>query len=129
MLNKIKEYLNNKFLKLHSTSSKKKCALIIPWYGPKLNGGAEKQSIKILEIIKSLGFHVDVLTTCSLSHDSDWSENYHKRGKNSHINENIIRFKVDEIDKTKLEKTNKKLLDVRSNDYQKVDSIYPEISN
>lgn len=129
MLTKIKEFLSNKLWRYPSASSKKKCAIIIPWYGPNLNGGAEKQATKILGILKTLGFHVDILTTCSLSHDADWGIDYHKSGRQSFINENIIRFKVDEIDIKKLEKTNRKLLDVECNDYAKVESIFPEISN
>jgi len=70
-------------------------AIVIPWFGPECNGGAESLAA---ELAQRLAGHanVDVLTTCSRSFLSDWSENYHEPGETIERDYRVRRFLVDQ---------------------------------
>jgi glycosyltransferase involved in cell wall biosynthesis len=70
-------------------------AIVIPWFGPECKGGAESLAA---ELAHRLSAHakVDVLTTCSRSFLSDWSENYFEPGVTVERAYSVRRFLVDQ---------------------------------
>ncbi|MEQ8190700.1 MAG: glycosyltransferase [Candidatus Eremiobacterota bacterium] len=71
-----------------------KVALIIPWFGKDLKGGAEQQAWQIAMRLSERKLDVTVLTTCSQSFSSDWSVNYYEPGEYKEKNFIIKRFPV-----------------------------------
>ena len=53
-----------------------KSAIVIPWFGRDLKGGAEQQAWQIAARLAARGHEVDVLTTCCRSHQDDWATNH-----------------------------------------------------
>ena len=51
-------------------------AIVIPWFGRDLKGGAEQQAWQIAARLSSRGHRTDVLTTCCRSHQHDWATNH-----------------------------------------------------
>lgn len=50
-------------------------AIVIPWFGRELRGGAELQAWNLATRLSARGFGVEVLTTCCASFQHDWSVN------------------------------------------------------
>jgi glycosyltransferase involved in cell wall biosynthesis len=73
-----------------------KLAIVIPWFGRDLKGGAEQQAWQIASRLAKRGHSIDVLTTCCRSHQDDWSSNHLAPG-HSEMPEGftIRRFAVD----------------------------------
>ena len=73
-----------------------KLAIVIPWFGRELKGGAEQQAWQIATRLAKRGHSIDVLTTCCRSHQDDWSSNHLPAGK-SEMPEGFVirRFAVD----------------------------------
>ncbi len=69
-------------------------ALIIPWFGKDLKGGAEQQAWQIAMRLSKRELDVTVLTTCSQGFSADWSVNYYEPGKYREENFIIRRFPV-----------------------------------
>jgi glycosyltransferase involved in cell wall biosynthesis len=55
-------------------------ALVIPWFGRALKGGAEQQAWQIAARLAARGHDVEVLTTCCRSFQEDWSTNHLPEG-------------------------------------------------
>ncbi|MFN2474945.1 MAG: hypothetical protein ABR526_01205 [Chthoniobacterales bacterium] len=53
-----------------------KLAVVIPWFGRDLKGGAEQQAWQVAARLAARGREIDVLTTCCRSHQDDWSTNH-----------------------------------------------------
>ncbi|MGI9089285.1 MAG: glycosyltransferase [Chthoniobacterales bacterium] len=53
-----------------------KLAIVIPWFGRELRGGAEQHAWQIAARLAQRGHAVDVLTTCCRSHQDDWATNH-----------------------------------------------------
>ncbi|MDQ6625855.1 MAG: glycosyltransferase [Verrucomicrobiota bacterium] len=53
-----------------------KLALVTPWFGRDLKGGAEQQAWQIATRLAARGHNVEVLTTCCLSFHEDWATNH-----------------------------------------------------
>ena len=53
-----------------------KLAVVIPWFGRELKGGAEQQAWQIASRLASRRHDVEVVTTCCRSHQDDWSTNH-----------------------------------------------------
>ncbi|MDQ3119651.1 MAG: glycosyltransferase family 4 protein, partial [Verrucomicrobiota bacterium] len=53
-----------------------KLAIVIPWFGRDLKGGAEQQAWQIASRFAAREHSVDVLTTCCRSHQDDWATNH-----------------------------------------------------
>ncbi|MDQ6623603.1 MAG: group 1 glycosyl transferase, partial [Verrucomicrobiota bacterium] len=60
-----------------------KLALVIPWFGRELKGGAEQQAWQVAARLAARGHAVEVLTTCCRSHQDDWSSNHWPAGLTS----------------------------------------------
>ncbi len=69
-------------------------AIVTPWFGRELRGGAEQQSWQLAHHLAARGHSVDVLTTCSASFDDDWSRNRLRPGVEKLGNFTVRRFKV-----------------------------------
>lgn len=53
-----------------------KLAIVIPWFGRELKGGAEQLAWHLATRLVTRRHLVDVLTTCCRSHQDDWAENH-----------------------------------------------------
>jgi glycosyltransferase involved in cell wall biosynthesis len=60
-----------------------KLAVVIPWFGRHLKGGAEQQAWQIATRLAARGHHVEVLTTCCQSFQDDWATNHLPAGETS----------------------------------------------
>lgn len=58
-----------------------KLAVVIPWFGRLLKGGAEQQAWQIATRLAARGHHVEVLTTCCQSFQDDWATNHLPAGE------------------------------------------------
>ena len=56
--------------------SMKNIAIVIPWFGRELKGGAEQQAWQMATRLAGRGHGIEVLTTCCRSHQDDWATNH-----------------------------------------------------
>jgi len=91
-------------------------ALVIPWFGKTLKGGAEQQAWQIAVRLAERGVKVEVLTSCSESFLSDWTENFYEAGAHEESGITIRRFEVRERNKDHFDLIVGKLLSIRSED-------------
>ena len=57
-----------------------KLAIVIPWFGRDLKGGAEQHAWQIASRLAQRGYGVEVVTTCCRSHQEDWATNHLAEG-------------------------------------------------
>ncbi|HSE32729.1 MAG TPA: glycosyltransferase [Pyrinomonadaceae bacterium] len=88
----------------------KPLALVIPWFGPDLPGGAEQQAFQITTRLAARGHQVEVITTTNLSFESDWSTNRYASGVTEEFGLTVRRFAVEERAVEKFDRVNAKLL-------------------
>ncbi len=94
----------------------KPVAIVVPWFGADLTGGAEQQAFQIATRLAARGHAVEVLTTCNQSFHSDWSVNHHAPGVTHADALTIRRFPVDTRDSAAFDQVNAKLLALDAND-------------
>jgi glycosyltransferase involved in cell wall biosynthesis len=70
-------------------------AVVTPWFGKELTGGAERQAWQIAVRLAALGINVDVLTTCCKAFSEDWATNSLPSGVRLESGVTIRRFPVD----------------------------------
>jgi glycosyltransferase involved in cell wall biosynthesis len=82
-------------------------AIVTPWYGRELIGGAERLAWELAHALVRAGVDVDVLSTCSRSFLDDWAANYHKSGT-THDGSGVVlrRFPVDTRDRVAFNRAN-----------------------
>jgi glycosyltransferase involved in cell wall biosynthesis len=85
-------------------------ALVIPWFGKLLKGGAEQQAWQIATRLASHGHKVEVLTTCCRSFSDDWAENHLPKGESLEEGITVRRFLVDARDRVSFDSLNRELL-------------------
>ena len=85
-------------------------AIVTPWFGPELRGGAESQSRQLAEHLAARGHNVDVLTTCCASFYDDWGKSTLRPGSERQGNLTIRRFRTDKRDGRAFERVNAILL-------------------
>jgi glycosyltransferase involved in cell wall biosynthesis len=85
-------------------------ALVIPWFGRDLKGGAEQQAWQIATRLAARGHSVEVLTTCCRSFFDDWGDNHLPPGATVEEGVTIRRFPVDRRDHARFERLNAELL-------------------
>ncbi len=90
-------------------------AIVIPWFGVDLTGGAEQQAFQLATRLAARGYDVDVLTTCNRSFNSDWSINHYPSGASQEHRLTIRRFPVDARDTVAFDRVNAKLLSLDVN--------------
>lgn len=80
--------------------SARRLAIVIPWFGGDLKGGAEQQAWQIASRLAARGYQVDVLTTCCRSHQDDWATNHLREGVTAEREGfSVRRFRVDPRDR------------------------------
>lgn len=77
---------------VHSTG--RKLAVVIPWFGRELKGGAEQQAWQMATRLAARGHLVEVLTTCCRSFQDHWAENHCPAGETCEEGLTIRRFAV-----------------------------------
>ncbi|MDQ3314777.1 MAG: hexosyltransferase, partial [Verrucomicrobiota bacterium] len=81
-------------------SGARNLAIVIPWFGRDLKGGAEQQAWQIASRLAQRGHAVEVLTTCCRSHQDDWATNHLPAGVIAEPEGfSVRRFPVDERDR------------------------------
>jgi glycosyltransferase involved in cell wall biosynthesis len=88
----------------------KKVAIVIPWFGRELKGGAEQQAWQVATRLSKRNVELTVLSTCSKEFLSDWSINYYTPGEYNEDNIRVIRFSVLRRDPQLFQTINSKLL-------------------
>ena len=89
-----------------------KVALIIPWFGKELKGGAEQQAWQIAKRLTDRKIDIEVLTTCSKEFLSDWSENFYDAKEYIEDGVKIKRFSVKKRDTATFDAVNRKLMQI-----------------
>lgn len=89
----------------------KPIALIIPWFGESLKGGAEQQAWQIATRLAARGHPVEVLTTCCRSFFDNWAENHLPAGATHEAGLTVRRFPVAERDHRIFDDLNRELLE------------------
>jgi glycosyltransferase involved in cell wall biosynthesis len=85
-------------------------AIVIPWFGAELKGGAEQQAWQIATRLAARGHRVEVLTTCCRSFFDDWAENHLPAGESHEAGLTIRRFPVESRDRAGFDNLNGELL-------------------
>lgn len=88
-----------------------KLAIVIPWFGRELKGGAEQHAWHVAGRLARRGHVVEVLTTCCRSHQEDWSTNHLSPGLfREPEGFSVRRFPVDPREKAAFDAVNARLL-------------------
>lgn len=87
-----------------------KLAVVIPWFGKELKGGAEQLAWQIAHRLGKRDIDLTVLTTCSKQFISDWSINDYKPGDYEEFGIKIKRFSVKARDSGKFDRVNSTLM-------------------
>lgn len=89
-------------------------AIVIPWFGAELKGGAEQQAFQIATRLAARGVPVEVLTTCCRSFHDDWATNHLPPGVTDvHRGLTVRRFPTEARDREAFDRVNAKLLALR----------------
>lgn len=88
-------------------------AIVIPWFGRNLRGGAELHAWQLAARFASRGHAVEVLTTCCRAHTHDWGTNHLPAGVVVEDEGFLVRrFPVESRDRTAFDAANGRLLSV-----------------
>ena len=94
-----------------SGSHRRRIAIVIPWFGRDLRGGAELTAWFAASNLAVRGHSVDVLTTCCRSFHDDWAQNHLPAGRERQPEGfEIVRFPVETRDQAAFDRVNAKLL-------------------
>jgi glycosyltransferase involved in cell wall biosynthesis len=88
----------------------KPLAIVIPWFGAELKGGAEQQSFQLATRLAARGREVEVITTCCRSFQDDWATNHLPPGLAREHGIGVRRFPVGARDAEAFDRVNAKLL-------------------
>ncbi|HEY1404783.1 MAG TPA: glycosyltransferase family 4 protein, partial [Pyrinomonadaceae bacterium] len=94
----------------------KPLAIVIPWFGAELKGGAEQQAFQIATRLAARGVDVEVITTCCRSFQDDWATNHLPPGLTREQGISIRRFPVGARDAQAFDRVNAKLLALTPHD-------------
>jgi glycosyltransferase involved in cell wall biosynthesis len=87
-------------------------ALVIPWFGPALRGGAEQIAWQIATRLAARGHAVEVLTTTGASFQDDWGRDHHRPGRRVEDGIAVHRFRLRRRDARAFDEANRRLLAV-----------------
>jgi len=90
----------------------KPIAIVTPWFGADLTGGAEQQARQIATRLAARKHQVVVLTTCNGSFHDNWSINQYQPGATSDGGVTVRRFPVEARDEIAFDQVNAKLLTI-----------------
>ncbi|HZH89234.1 MAG TPA: glycosyltransferase [Pyrinomonadaceae bacterium] len=88
----------------------KPLAIVIPWFGAELKGGAEQQAFQLATRLAARGREVEVLATCCRSFQDDWATNHLRPGLTRQHGLSVRRFPVGARDSEAFDRVNAKLL-------------------
>lgn len=88
----------------------KPLAIVTPWFGKNLTGGAEQQAWQVATRLARRGHKIEVLTTCCRSFHDDWAVNHLKAGVSREAGLLIRRFPVTRRDRTAFAQVNRVML-------------------
>jgi glycosyltransferase involved in cell wall biosynthesis len=74
-------------------------AIVSPWYGPEVRGGAETDARHLAEHLHTRGVPIEVWTTCGQGADVDWNTNHYPPGRSVINGVPVTRFPVTQIDR------------------------------
>ena len=94
-------------------------AIVTPWYGAELIGGAERLAWDLSHALARGANDVDVLTTCCRSFHDDWSANYYPAGTSKDDGVTVRRFKVDARDRVAFSRAGSALLALRRDELRR----------
>lgn len=92
----------------------KPLAIVTPWFGKDLKGGAEQQAWQVATRLADRGYTVEVLTTCCRSFQDDWAVNHLKAGLSQEQGVKIRRFRVERRDRDTFDRVNHLMLSLPS---------------
>jgi len=84
----------------------KPLAIVTPWFGRNLKGGAEQQAWQLATRLARRGHTVEVLTTCCSSFLEDWAVNHLQAGLSQEQGVKIRRFRVDSREQDTFDRVN-----------------------
>lgn len=87
-----------------------KIAVVTPWFGEGLTGGAERLAWEIAFGLRDRCEGVTVFTTCARSFADPWNENVHSPGETLVDGVRLSRFLVDRSNPRRFQEINRKLL-------------------
>jgi glycosyltransferase involved in cell wall biosynthesis len=87
-------------------------AVVIPWFGAELKGGAEQNAWQVATRLATRGHRVEVLTTACRSFLHNWRENHLPIGESTEEGVVIRRFGVHPVDHAAFGRANGNLLSV-----------------
>lgn len=85
-------------------------AVVTPWFGANLTGGAERTAFQIASGLAGRGHSVDVITTCAEAFGADWGIDAHRSGLSTTHGMMVHRFPVDGRDRDAFDRANEILL-------------------
>lgn len=92
-------------------------AIVIPWLGRDLKGGAEQQAWQLAARLNARGQQVEVLTTCCRSHQDDWETNHFPVGATAEREGfTVRRFPVVARDRNSFDRVCGQLLSLQAGD-------------
>ena len=90
----------------------KPVAIVIPWWGVDLKGGAEQHAYQVATRLADKGYPIEVLTTCCRSFMEDWSVNHFRKGVKEENGLKIRRFLVDKRNSDSFNQVNQVMLNL-----------------
>lgn len=97
-----------------------KFAVVIPWFGRDIRGGAEQHAWQIASRLAQRGHSLQVLTTCCRSHQDDWATNHLPAGA---VDEpegfTVRRFPVDPRDRASFDRVAGHLMNLKPSALQR----------
>ncbi len=105
-------------------------AIVIPWFGESLKGGAEQHGWQVSNRLAARGHEVEVLTTCCETFQKDWSQNHVKPGVSQQGHLKVRRFAVMARNDSQFNAANAQLMQTPKADLKPgVSPVSPEFSN
>ncbi|MFK7872408.1 MAG: glycosyltransferase family 4 protein [Oligoflexales bacterium] len=95
-----------------------KIAIVIPWFGKDLNGGAEQVAFQMAKKMTLQGIEVEVLTTCCRSFFDPWDLNEHPPGLRQEDGVFVRRFAVLGRQKEQFDRVVRRLLSIRPDEME-----------
>lgn len=87
-------------------------AIVIPWFGRELRGGAEEFAFQEATRLARRGHAVEVLATCGAAFHADWDADHHAPGAVQEDGVTVRRFRLRRRDRVAFDEANRRLLAV-----------------
>lgn len=95
---------------METVDTKFKIAVVSPWFGIDIPGGAEAEIRELVFKLHEYGVNVEVLTTCVKDFTCDWGKNFYAEGVYQENQIKVHRFKVRKRDAQAFDRVNLKLI-------------------